>query len=145
MLIVLAALVYLVNAFLGACPRWRAPAHPAAHLRLAFRAARVDHGRCLERGTGRRRAARHEDRAQRIHRVPGARQVPDETSRQRSKLLMTYALCGFANFGSLGILIGGMGAMVPERRGEIVVARHQVDRAGTLATCMTAAVVGIFL
>ena len=33
---------------------------------------------------------------------------------------MTYALCGFANFGSLGILIGGMGAMVPERRGEIV-------------------------
>ncbi|MCW5592727.1 MAG: hypothetical protein KIS74_11565 [Burkholderiales bacterium] len=63
----------------------------------------------------------------------------------RSRLLMTYALCGFANFGSLGILIGGMGAMVPERRGEIVSLGMKSIVAGTLATCLTAAVVGLFV
>jgi len=63
----------------------------------------------------------------------------------RSKLLMTYALCGFANFGSLGILIGGMGAMVPERRHEIVGLGMKSIVAGTIATCMTAAVVAFFV
>jgi concentrative nucleoside transporter, CNT family len=63
----------------------------------------------------------------------------------RTRLLMTYALCGFANFGSLGILIGGMGAMVPERRGEIVALGMKSIVAGTIATCMTAAVVGLFV
>jgi CNT family concentrative nucleoside transporter len=63
----------------------------------------------------------------------------------RSKLLMTYALCGFANFGSLGILIGGMGAMVPERRPEILSLGMKSIVAGTLATCMTASVVGLFV
>jgi CNT family concentrative nucleoside transporter len=63
----------------------------------------------------------------------------------RSQLLMTYALCGFANFGSLGILIGGMGTMVPERRPEIVALGIKSIVAGTAATCMTAAVVGLFV
>jgi CNT family concentrative nucleoside transporter len=71
--------------------------------------------------------------------------VPAESLSPRSKLLMTYALCGFANFGSLGILIGGMGAMVPERRGEIVGLGMKSIVAGTLATCMAAAVVGLFI
>jgi len=71
--------------------------------------------------------------------------VPAEVLSPRSKLLMTYALCGFANFGSLGILIGGMGAMVPERRAEIVQLGMKSILAGTLATCMTAAVAGLFL
>ncbi len=71
--------------------------------------------------------------------------LPDETIGARSRLLMTYALCGFANFGSLGILIGGMGAMVPERRGEIVALGMKSIVAGTLATCLTAAVAGLFL
>ena len=72
-------------------------------------------------------------------------QTPAETLSPRAKLLMTYALCGFANFGSLGILIGGMGAMVPERRGEIVALGMKSIVAGTLATCMTAAMAGLFL
>ena len=71
--------------------------------------------------------------------------VPADVLSPRSKLLMTYALCGFANFGSLGILIGGKGAMEPERRGEIVQLGMKSILAGTLATCMTAAVVGLFL
>ena len=60
-----------------------------------------------------------------------------------SRLIMTYALCGFANFGSLGILIGGMGAMVPERRPEIVALGLRSILSGTMATCMSGAVVGM--
>ena len=61
----------------------------------------------------------------------------------RSRLIMLYAMCGFANFGSLGILIGGMGAMVPERRAEIVALGPRSILSGTLATCMSGAVVGM--
>jgi len=61
----------------------------------------------------------------------------------RSRLIMTYAMCGFANLGSLGIMIGGLGAMVPERRNEIVGLGMKSIVAGTIATCMTGAVVGI--
>ncbi|MBE9545440.1 MAG: nucleoside:proton symporter [Proteobacteria bacterium] len=61
----------------------------------------------------------------------------------KSILIMTYAMCGFANPGSLGIMIGGMGTMAPTRRGEIVELGFRSIIAGTLATCMTGAVVGI--
>jgi CNT family concentrative nucleoside transporter len=61
----------------------------------------------------------------------------------RSLLIITYALCGFANPGSLGIMIGGLGTMAPERRGEIVSLGLRSVVAGTLATSMTGAVVGI--
>ncbi len=61
----------------------------------------------------------------------------------KSILIMTYALCGFANPGSLGIMIGGLGTMAPERRDEIVALGLRSIVAGTLATCMTGAVVGI--
>ncbi|HEY2336787.1 MAG TPA: nucleoside transporter C-terminal domain-containing protein [Burkholderiales bacterium] len=63
----------------------------------------------------------------------------------RSRTLMTYALCGFANFGSLGIMIGGLGTMCPERRGEIVALGIRSIAAGTLATCLTAATVALVL
>jgi CNT family concentrative nucleoside transporter len=61
---------------------------------------------------------------------------------ERSRVLLTYALCGFANFGSLGIMIGGMAAMVPQRRAEIASLGARTLISGTLATLMTAAVVG---
>ena len=69
--------------------------------------------------------------------------LPADALSPRSRLIMTYALCGFANFGSLGILIGGMGAMVPERRAEIVALGLRSILSGTLATCMSGAVVGL--
>ena len=65
------------------------------------------------------------------------------TLSERSMLIMTYAMCGFANPGSLGIMIGGMGTMAPGRRSEIVALGLRSVVAGTLATCMTGAVVGI--
>ena len=63
----------------------------------------------------------------------------------RSQLIMTYALCGFANFGSLGIMIGGLATMVPERRVEIIQLGMKSIAAGTLATCMTGAVMGVLV
>ena len=60
----------------------------------------------------------------------------------RSRLLLTYALCGFANFGSVGIMVGGLHAMVPERRRDVVSLGTRSIVSGTLATCMTAAWVG---
>lgn len=65
------------------------------------------------------------------------------TLSERSTLIMTYAMCGFANPGSLGIMIGGLGTMAPQRRKEIVALGLRSVVAGTLATCMTGAVVGM--
>jgi len=64
---------------------------------------------------------------------------------ERSRLLMTYALCGFANFGSLGILIGGMSSMCPERRSEVVQLGMRSIIAGTFTTCLMAATVGLIV
>ena len=64
---------------------------------------------------------------------------------ERSRVLLTYALCGFANFGSLGIMLGGLGTMCPERRGEVVSLGLKSIVAGTLATCLTAATVALIL
>jgi CNT family concentrative nucleoside transporter len=71
--------------------------------------------------------------------------LPAESLSPRSRLIMTYCLCGFANFGSLGIMIGGMATMVPERREEIVALGVRSIVAGTLATLMTGAVVGVLV
>src|SRR5213078_3594191 len=64
---------------------------------------------------------------------------------ERSRLLLTYALCGFANFGSLGIMLGGLGTMCPERRAEVVSLGMKSIVAGTFATCLTAATVALVL
>jgi len=70
-------------------------------------------------------------------------QLPEGALSEHSRLILTYALCGFANFGSLGIMIGGMNTMVPQRRAEIVALGLKSIVAGTLATCMTGAVIGL--
>ena len=72
-------------------------------------------------------------------------QMPENLIQRRSQIIMTYALCGFANPGSLGIMIGGMGTMAPERRQEIIALGFRSILAGTLATCMTGAVVGMII
>lgn len=62
---------------------------------------------------------------------------------QRSRLILTYALCGFANFGSVGIMLGGMCTMCPQRRAEIVSLGLPALAAGTVACCMLGAAVGV--
>jgi CNT family concentrative nucleoside transporter len=69
--------------------------------------------------------------------------LPPEALGARSRLIMTYALCGFANLGSLGIMIGGLATMAPERRGEIVRLGAKTLVSGTLATLIAGSVVGV--
>jgi len=68
--------------------------------------------------------------------------LPSGALSQRSRMIMTYAMCGFANPGSLGIMLGGLGMMAPDRRTEIVSLGLKSILAGTLATLMTGAVIG---
>lgn len=69
--------------------------------------------------------------------------LPADALSPRSRLIMTYALCGFANFGSLGIMIGGLTVMAPERKRDIVSLGFRSLVSGTLATCMSGALVGM--
>jgi CNT family concentrative nucleoside transporter len=64
---------------------------------------------------------------------------------ERSKLITFYSLCGFANFSSIGILISGIGAMVPERKNDLIEVSFKALVAATLASCMTGLVVGCFI
>jgi CNT family concentrative nucleoside transporter len=62
----------------------------------------------------------------------------------KSRLIMLYALCGFANFSSVGILLSGMSAMIPERRMDLISVSGKALWAALLASCMTGFMVGIF-
>jgi concentrative nucleoside transporter, CNT family len=69
--------------------------------------------------------------------------LPDDVLSAHSRLILTYAFCGFANFGSLGIMLGGMATMVPDRRAEIASLGLRSIVSGTLATCLSGAVAGL--
>jgi CNT family concentrative nucleoside transporter len=68
--------------------------------------------------------------------------IPDGEITERTRMLMTYALCGFANIGSVGITVTGLSVLMPERREEVLGLVWKGLFAGFLATLMTAAVVG---
>lgn len=69
--------------------------------------------------------------------------LPPEALSARTRLILTYALCGFANLGSLGIMVGGLTTLVPERRAEIVELAPKAVLVGLMATLLSAAVVGV--
>jgi concentrative nucleoside transporter, CNT family len=146
MLVVLVALVHLINIMLGLLPDWRGDAltlqrifgwllAPLTWLIGIPWPEAPTAGTLLGTKTVLNELVAYLDMSR----------LPPEALSERSALIMTYALCGFANPGSLGIMIGGMGTMVPERRGEIVDLGLRAIVAGTLATCMTGAVAGIIL
>ena len=62
---------------------------------------------------------------------------------ERTRLIMLYALCGFANLSSVGILISGMGAMAPNRKDDLIAVSGRALVAAVLASCMTGFIVGI--
>lgn len=64
---------------------------------------------------------------------------------ERTRVIMTYALCGFSNFASIGIQIGGLGAMAPDRQGDLARLGLRAMLGGTLACCMTACVAGMIV
>jgi CNT family concentrative nucleoside transporter len=69
--------------------------------------------------------------------------LPPGTLDPRSRLIMLYAMCGFANFGSLGIMIGGLTVMAPERRRDIISLGMKSIVSGTVSTLLMGAVVGL--
>jgi len=146
MLIVLIALVTLVNLALGLLPQWSGTPitlqrvlgyvmAPLVWLAGVPWAEAVTAGALMGTKTVLNEFIAYVDLAH----------LPADALGARSRLIMTYALCGFANFGSLGILIGGMASMVPERRDEIVALGLRSIVAGTLATLMTGATVGMLV
>ena len=68
--------------------------------------------------------------------------LPAGTLDPKSRLMMVYAMCGFANIGSLGIMLAAYNVLIPERRAEFVSLAPRSLIAGTLVTCITASVVG---
>ena len=145
MLIVLVALVALANALLGLLPHEGAPwslqrilggiMAPLAWLAGVSWAEASTAGALLGTKTVLNELVAYLELAG----------LPADTLSERSRVIMTYALCGFANLGSLGIMIGGLTTMVPERRAEILELGPRTLVAGTLATLSCGAVVGVLL
>ena len=147
MLIVFVALVALVNALLGALPAVAgAPLSLERLLGIAFAplawACGVPWGEAMAAG----RLLGTKTVLNELLAYLDLAALPDAALSPRSRVLMTYALCGFANFGSLGIMLGGMGTMLPpERRGELSSLGVKSIVAGLLSTCATAALVGTLI
>ena len=69
--------------------------------------------------------------------------LPPDALDPRSRLIMLYAMCGFANFGSLGIMIAGLATMAPDRRDDVLSLGVKSIMSGTIATCLMGAIVGV--
>jgi CNT family concentrative nucleoside transporter len=144
MLIVLVALVHLANSILGLLPDVRGAAISLQRL-LGYAMAPV----CWLMGLPWTQAVTAGSLMgtktvlnELIAYVDLAKLGPDALD-PRSRLIMLYAMCGFANFGSLGIMIGGLGVMAPDRREEINSLGLKSIVSGTLTTCLMGAIVGV--
>jgi CNT family concentrative nucleoside transporter len=80
-----------------------------------------------------------------LHGKPLMDGVPVQELAERTKIILSYALCGFANIGSIGVLVGGMGALMPSRRGDIARLGLLALVGGTCSTFMTAIIAGLIL
>jgi CNT family concentrative nucleoside transporter len=69
--------------------------------------------------------------------------LPADALDPRSRLIMLYAMCGFANFGSLGIMIAGLSTMCPDKRTQVISLGLKSIVSGTLTTCLLGAIVGV--
>lgn len=71
--------------------------------------------------------------------------LPADTFSPRCRVIVTYALCGFANMGSLGIMAVGLGSLAPERRADVLALAGKATLLGFLASCLSATVAGLIL
>ena len=146
MLIVLVALVHLVNAIIGVLPHLGGAPITLQRL-LGYPMAPV----CWLMGIP-------WDQAQLAGGLMGIKTIlnefiayvelsklPPDALDPRSRLILLYAMCGFANFASLGIMIGGLATMAPERREDIISLGLKSIVSGTLATCLMGAIVGVLI
>ena len=88
--------------------------------------------------------ARHPDGAERVHRLRPARPAQGALD-PRSFTIASFALAGFANFSSIGIQLGGIGALAPERKRDLARLGFRAMLAGTLANFLSATIAGILL
>lgn len=144
MLVVMVALVALVNIMLGGLPDlWGAPVTLQRLLGWAFAPLVWLMGvPSSEIGTAGQLMGTKTILNELIAYIDLAH-LPAGALSPRSTLIMVYAMCGFANFGSVGILIGGLTALAPSRRSDIVKLGTRAIVSGTLATSMTGAVIGL--
>jgi concentrative nucleoside transporter, CNT family len=154
MLISFIALLYLVNALMGGAHGWLV-VHPRLHLTWFPSSLQEVFGRvfapvawiigipwkeCLSMGNllGTRMV---------INEVVAFQKLGEYISTgvfdPRAARIATFALCGFANFSSIGIQIGGIGALAPEQRGQLAKFGIRAMLAGTMANLMSASIVGI--
>ncbi|WP_420134713.1 NupC/NupG family nucleoside CNT transporter [Rhodopseudomonas sp.] len=144
MLIVLVALVYLANALLGVLPHIGGEAISLQRM-LGYAMAPV----CWLLGLPWQQAVTAgslmgvKTVLNELIAYVELSKLPSDALDPRSKLIMLYAMCGFANFGSLGIMLGGLTAMAPQRREEIAALGLRSTVSGTLTTCLMGAVVGV--
>src|SRR6185312_3832868 len=130
MLIVFVALVYLANAILGLLPDVLGA--PLTLHRVPWAQA-VTAGGLMGIKTVLNELIAYLDLAA----------LPAGALDPRSRLIMLYAMCGFANFGSLGIMIAGLTTMCPEKRDEVISLGLKSIVSGTLTTCLLGAIVGV--
>ena len=144
MLIVLVALVYLVNAALGLLPQvYGAPVSLQRLLGIVMAPVCWLLGLPWDQAVTAGALMGIKTVLNELIAFVELSKLPPGTLEPRSQLIMLYALCGFANFGSLGIMIGGLGTMAPQRREEIASLGLKSIVSGTLTTCLIGAMVGV--
>lgn len=144
MLLVLVALVYLVNAILGLLPHLgAAPISLQRLLGLVMAPVCWLMGLPWDQAIAAGSLMGTKTVLNELIAYVDFSKLPPEALDPRSRLIMLYAMCGFANFASLGIMIGGLGVMAPERREEINALGLKSIVSGTLTTCLMGAVVGV--
>ena len=107
-----------------------------------FVASGLDDRHSVERRSGYRQSAGHANEINEVVAFAKLGQMKESLD-PRSFTIATFALCGFANFSSIGIQIGGIGALAPEQRGQLARFGIRAMLAGTMANLMSACIVGI--
>jgi CNT family concentrative nucleoside transporter len=143
MLIVLVALVHLANAILGLLPDVAAqPISLQRVLGLVDGAGVLADGHAWDQAVTAGGLMGIKTILNEFIAYVELSKLPPEALDPRSRLIMLYAMCGFANFGSLGIMIGGLATMAPERRNDVISLGFKSIVGGTLTTCLMGAIVG---
>ena len=144
MLIVFIALVDLANAMLGLLPDIvRRAAHLAAHARLGDGADLLADGHSVGEAVTAGGLMGIKTILNELVAYLQLAALPADALDPRARLIMLYAMCGFANFGSVGIMIAGLSTMCPEKRDEVVSLGLKSIVSGTLTTRLLVAIVGV--
>ena len=150
MLIAFLALIAMVNGMLGWAHTlpymgWLPPSLRAASSAIVFAPVAWLMGVSWKDAAADRQPARHAAGAERIRGLHATWGRSRRTLDPRSFTIATYALCGFANFSSIAIQIGGIGALAPNRKSDLARLGLKAVAAGTMANFMSACIAGMLL